>query len=160
MPAPYSTIYEIELFCFDMVKNNPRKKLRTTYTLVDKQCLENGFGQHQRLGRPAISHFLHPYVFVLLEYVLKRPSCILFERDVVLYIRYICGGQFNVVSRLENATWDSIFLQQIHNKVDRTTAFRSRLSNLYSHKRSLACVYAANVLSKINLAVLNWSCFV
>ena len=64
----------------------------------------NGFGQHQRLGRPAISHFLHPYVFVLLEYVLKRPSCILFERDVVLYIRYICGGQFNVVSRLENAT--------------------------------------------------------
>ena len=40
MPAPYSTIYEIELFCFDMVKNNPRKKLRTTYTLVDKQCLE------------------------------------------------------------------------------------------------------------------------
>ena len=88
-----------------MVRDNPRKKLRTTYTLIDERCLECviGWSNINALEVELSATFsILIRILVLLEYVLKKPSC-LFERDVVLYIRYNRGGQFNGVSRLENA---------------------------------------------------------
>ena len=84
----------------------------------------NRLEQHQRLERPAISHFFHPYVLVILEYVVKKPSC-LFERDVDLSYIYDITA---VVSLMLSVVWRTLrfhlFNQQIHNKVDRTIAFK------------------------------------